>query len=139
MATTVDELQVQITANAESFNKQIKTVQKRMDEMGKNFKTNTNSATKSFNGLKIAAAAAAVAVSAAIAKMVSSSTKQFGDFEQNVGGAKAIFGDNAGFVQKKATEAASTMGMSMNEYMQTANKLGAITVSYTHLRAHETL
>lgn len=126
MATTVDELQVQITANAESFNKQIKTVQKRMDEMGKNFKTNTNSATKSFNGLKIAAAAAAVAVSAAIAKMVSSSTKQFGDFEQNVGGAKAIFGDYAGFVQKKATEAASTMGMSMNEYMQTANKLGAI-------------
>lgn len=126
MVATVDELQVQITANANSFNKQIKGVQKRMDEMSKSAKASTEGAAKAFNGLKIAAVAAVAAISVAVGKMVSASTKQFGDFEQNVGGAKAIFGDYAGFVQKKATEAASTMGMSMNEYMQTANKLGAI-------------
>lgn len=123
---TIDELQVQITANANSFNKQIKDVQKRMDEMSKGAKASTASVSKSFNGLKVAALAAAAAITVAVSKMIASSTKEFGDFEQNVGGAKAIFGEYAGFVQKKATEAASTMGMSMNEYMQTANKLGAI-------------
>lgn len=108
---TIDELQVQITANANSFNKQIKDVQKRMDEMSKGAKASTASVSKSFNGLKVAALAAAAAITVAVSKMVASSTKEFGDFEQNVGGAKAIFGEYAGFVQKKATEAASTMGL----------------------------
>lgn len=123
---TVDELQVLITANAASFNKQLQAVQRQLDGVGKQAQAQAGAMTRSFSAAKVAAAAAIAAIGVAVGKMVTASTRQFGDFEQNVGGAKAIYGEYAGYVQKKAWEAARTMGMSMNEYMQTANKIGAI-------------
>lgn len=124
--TTIDELQVLITANAASFNKQLQAVQRQLDGLDKNTKFSSKSFLGSMNGMKVAALAAAAAITIAMSKAIASSTRFFGDFEQNAGGAKAIFGDYAGFVQKKAWEAAHAMGMSINEYLQTANKIGAI-------------
>lgn len=119
---TVDQLQVLITANAAQFEKQMQGVQKQLNAVSQNTSKMSSQASAAFSKMKIAAAAAAVAIGAMVVK----STKEFGNFEQNVGGAKAIFGEYAGFVQKKALEAANSMGMSMNQYMQTVNKIGAI-------------
>jgi phage-related protein len=120
----VDELKVLITANAKNFDRQIKAVKQQMGDLGKQASSQGKQVSDSIGGMvkKYALLAAAIA---ATYKVISASTKEFGDFEQNVGGAKAIFGEYAGYVQKKAVEAANTMGMSMNEYMKTANKIGA--------------
>lgn len=125
MMATVDELQVLITANAKNFDRQIKAVKQQMGDLGKTASSQGKQVSSSIGGMvkKYALLAAAIATTY---KVIKSSTKEFGDFEQNVGGAKAIFGDYAGYVQKKAVDAANTMGMSMNEYMKTLNKIGAI-------------
>ena len=61
-----------------------------------------------------------------------SSVQGAGDLEQSVGAISTVFGDSAGQMLNWSDTAASTVGLSKNEF----NELG--TVSYTHLRAHET-
>ena len=49
-----------------------------------------------------------------------------GELEQNMGGSEAVFGEYAGKMQKKATDAYSQMGLSASNYLATANKMGAL-------------
>ena len=49
-----------------------------------------------------------------------------GELEQNMGGSEAVFGDYAGKMQQKASEAYSKMGLSASNYLATANKMGAL-------------
>ncbi len=49
-----------------------------------------------------------------------------GELEQNMGGSEAVFGDYAGKMQQKASEAYGKMGLSASNYLATANKMGAL-------------
>ena len=49
-----------------------------------------------------------------------------GSLEQNMGGSEAVFGKYADKIQEKAKSAFSTMGLSTNEYLQTANRMGSL-------------
>ena len=125
MATTVDELQVLITANAASFNKQLQAVQHQMDAMNNN--TGKMGASMSVSFAKMAAKLAVVGI--AIKKtfdIMAHSVRQFGDMEQNLGGVQAIYGKFADYLVDKSEKAYKTMGMSANQYLATANKIGAI-------------
>lgn len=65
-------------------------------------------------------------VSTALAGLVAKSVTMAGDLEQQIGGTEAVFGDFAETVQKKAGEAFNKMGLSANDFMATANKMGAL-------------
>lgn len=88
---------------------------------------------KSFSSLgsvlkTVGAAMGAVvaAAGAATVKLATSVVQQFGELEQNMGGAVAVYGDHANELMAISEEAYRTMGTSQSEYLATANKMGAL-------------
>lgn len=79
-------------------------------------------ASKGFKAIAVSVGA----VSTALAGLVMKSVNMAGDLEQQIGGTEAVFGDLADTVQKKAVKAFDTMGISANDFMATANKMGAL-------------
>ena len=87
-------------------------------------------------GLKKAAAAvgaATVATTAAAVKGISTLTtqavKNFGDYEQLVGGVEKLFGSSADTVIKNADAAFKSAGLSANEYMETVTGFSAALIN----------
>lgn len=73
------------------------------------------------------AVAGAVGVaSTAIAGVIGKAVTMAGDLEQQIGGTEAVFGKFANTVQDKAAKTFNTMGLSANDFMATANKMGAL-------------
>ena len=76
-------------------------------------------------GFKAIATSVGVA-STAIAGLIGKAVTMAGDLEQQIGGTEAVFGEFADTVQKKAAGAFDQMGLSANDFMATANKMGAL-------------
>jgi competence ComEA-like helix-hairpin-helix protein len=76
-------------------------------------------------GFKAIATSVGVA-STAIAGLIGKAVTMAGDLEQQMGGTEAVFGEFASTVQDKAVKAFDQMGISANDFMATANKMGAL-------------
>lgn len=76
-------------------------------------------------GFSAIAGAVGVA-STAIAGLIGKSVGMAGDLEQQIGGTEAVFDEFAETVQDKAAKAFDQMGISANNFMATANKMGAL-------------
>jgi hypothetical protein len=75
------------------------------------------------------AIAAGLAVgTAAIGTLLKESLKISGEVEQGLGGAEAVYGKFAGKIVEKSKTAYSAMGLSMADYLATANKMGSLFV-----------
>ena len=68
--------------------------------------------------LKLSAAAGT-----ALAGLVAAGVKSYSEFEQVNEGAKLLFGDGYDYIAEKSTQAANTMGLSANDYLQQVNGL----------------
>ena len=80
------------------------------------------------NGLKTAAKIGTAAVSAAaagITAMTTAAVKNYAEYEQLVGGVDTLFKKSSKKVQKYASEAYKTAGMSANDYMSTVTSFSA--------------
>ena len=69
--------------------------------------------------------AAIGAGSAAVGMLVAQSTNAYSSYEQLSGGVKKLFGDAAKDVEKYASQAYATAGMSANQYMEQATSFSA--------------
>lgn len=58
--------------------------------------------------------------------LVGASVNAAGDIEQQLGGTEAVFGDFAKNIQDSAKTASSVAGLSANDYMSYANKIGSL-------------
>lgn len=108
------------------------------DEAGRDFaKGLDDEATKGASGLSEklkgvlagAGKAALVGVGAAaagIGTLAFAGIKATAELEQNLGGAEAVFGDNADSIKKWAASAAGSMGQTTNEALATASKMGSL-------------
>ena len=76
-------------------------------------------------GFKAIATSVGVA-STAIAGLIGKAVTMAGDLEQQIGGTESVFGKFADTVQDKAAGAFDKMGLSANDFMATANKMGAL-------------
>jgi phage-related protein len=76
-------------------------------------------------GFKAIATSVGVA-STAIAGLIGKAVTMAGDLEQQMGGTEAVFQEFASTVQDKAVKAFDQMGLSANDFMATANKMGAL-------------
>ncbi len=76
-------------------------------------------------GFKTVAAGVGVAATA-ITGLVAKSVQAAGELEQQIGGTEAVFKNFADTVQDKAGKAFEQMGISANDFMATANKMGAL-------------
>lgn len=79
-------------------------------------------ASKVANATKIAAAA----TGAALAAIGIATVKSTAELEQNLGGALTVFGDWSLDLEEKARDSFSSMGTSMSQYLNTANKMGSL-------------
>jgi hypothetical protein len=76
-------------------------------------------------GFKAVATSVGVAATAMTA-LIGKSVQAAGELEQQIGGTEAVFGEFANTVQNKAAGAFEKMGVSANDFMATANKMGAL-------------
>ena len=63
---------------------------------------------------------------AGIGKIIKDSLNVGAEFEQNLGGTSAVFGEFAEQIQETAKSAYENMGLSASDYMATANKMGSL-------------
>jgi len=75
-------------------------------------------------GLAIAAGLAAGA--AGMAALATKSLQAGAELEQQLGGAEAVFGQYAANIKATASDAYTNMGLSQNEFLQGANKMGSL-------------
>ena len=118
----VDAAKKEIT----SFKEQVSKASADVDSKFKKLGDGIGNAIKT--GCK-AAATAAAGVTTAIAGLVTSSVKNFAEYEQLVGGVEKLFGDSAGKVQKYAEDAYKSAGIGANEYMTQVTSFSASLIS----------
>jgi phage-related protein len=104
-----------------------------LDETAKKGQKTQSALAKVFSGIGKGAAVVGktvgVGLAAGATAMVGLTTKAMqaaGSLEQQMGGSKAVFGEYADDMQEKAKKAFSSMGLSTNDYLQTANKMGSL-------------
>ncbi len=120
----------------QSWQIQLNNANASLNDMEKELKDNeeaAKSSNKSFEGFsstlkKVGTAVASVAAAAGAAaiKLGKEVVEAFGELEQNLGGAEAVFGDYADSLVEKSETAYKKMGTSQSEYLATANKMGAL-------------
>ena len=66
------------------------------------------------------------AIGSAFTAASGAALKFSGDLEQNIGGSRAVFEKFAGVVQNKAETAFKTAGLSVSDFLATANKIGSL-------------
>lgn len=72
------------------------------------------------------AATATVAASTVIATGIFASVKAYASLEQSLGGSQVVFEQYSKEINSIAKLSAKTMGTSMNQYLETANKMGSL-------------
>ena len=77
------------------------------------------------NTLKIAGAAFGTLGTGAIG-IISSSVSAVKELEQNIGGSEAVFKEHFSTIQAYGEDAFSLLGLSMSDYLATANKMGSL-------------
>lgn len=96
-----------------------KTAQKKGKSIGEKLETVGKATAK---GVGIAAAKAG----AAMVKLIGDSFSAASSLEQNLGGAEAVFGDFSQKIVTQAQDAYKIMGLSEDEYLAHANKMGSL-------------
>ena len=77
-------------------------------------------------GSKFASAAKKALAAIGIGKIVGDALNAGAEYEQNLGGTEAVFGQFANKIQDTAKTAYKNMGLSASDYMATANKMGSL-------------
>jgi hypothetical protein len=105
-------------------------VKSNADKIEKDISKSANSSADSFSSAmgRIAKSAAVgfAAAGAAAGAMFVSAIKATANLEQSLGGSQVVFGEFATGIQKTAQDSAAKMGTSMNQYLETANKMGSL-------------
>ena len=123
--TTIDELQVLISANSSKFQSEIAKVRENLAQVSQSVRGSGESITGGFLKAQLALGALKGAFSAVVG-VAKAATSEFGSLEQNLGGAEAVFGQFSDAVKQKSKESAQTMGTSMSQYLAAANKMGSL-------------
>ena len=123
-----EELKVIISANISDFQSKMGDVKKSINETSESSgKLNKIGSTMKKVGATVAkvSAAAFAAAAAGIVSITKSAVQNYAEYEQLVGGVETLFKDSAKEVQKYASEAFKTAGLSANEYMDTVTSFSA--------------
>ena len=117
---TTDEVNVKLTADGSQFEREIVNAGKKAKDFGETVEKSTDKASDGFDKLKGAIAGLGLVAG------LKNTLNLAGELEQNLGGAKAVFGNYANDMQNIAAQAYSKLGLSQSEYLATANKMGAL-------------
>ncbi len=116
------EIKLQVKINDDSASKNLDILNNKSDITSNSLKKIGDVGKKAFKATAIAIGT----VSTALGGLVMKSVQMAGDLEQQIGGSEAVFKDFAETIQKTGAEAYKTMGLSQNDFLATANKMGAL-------------
>lgn len=119
---TIGTIQVIATINTKDYD----AAKKKIENGNKSLEKSNSSADDSFAKLASGVAKATAAASIAIGAMFIAAVKSAANLEQSLGGSEVVFDNYADTIQKKAKESAFVMGTSMNQYLETANRMGSL-------------
>ena len=118
-----NSIKVTITGDASSLNKTMKEATASVENFQEGTEKTGSKAKSILKGIGVgAAAAAAAAMAVSVAK---AAVEGYANYEQLVGGVETLFKDSADQVQKYASEAYKTAGLSANAYMEQATSFSA--------------
>lgn len=116
------DLYAKISLDKSEYDKGLDEASNESKSFGSKLAGGLGSAVKTVAKVGAAAVAAGASAAAAITKQAFDS---FADYEQLVGGVETLFGDAADYVQRRASAAYETAGLSANEYMETVTSFSA--------------
>lgn len=100
------------------------------DKAEKDISKSANSSADTFSSamsrIGKAATVGFAVVGTAAAGMFAGAVKATASLEQSLGGSEVVFNEFASSIQKTAQASAANMGTSMNQYLETANKMGSL-------------
>jgi phage-related protein len=77
-------------------------------------------------GAGVAIAGGMLAGAAGLAALTTKAVMSAAELEQQIGGSEAVFGEYAKTIQEKGSQAFKTAGLSQQEFLQGANKMGSL-------------
>lgn len=116
------DLYAKISLDKSEYDKGLDEASNESKSFGSKLAGGLGSAVKTVAKVGAAAVAAGASAATAITKQAFDS---FADYEQLVGGVETLFGDAADYVQRRASAAYETAGLSANEYMETVTSFSA--------------
>ena len=115
-----NSIKVTITGDASSLNKTMKEATASVEDFQEGTEKTGSKAKSILKGIGVGAAAAATAAAAMAVSVAKAAVEGYANYEQLVGGVETLFKDSADQVQKYASEAYKTAGLSANAYMEQA-------------------
>lgn len=122
MSEVIGSISVVASINTKDYD----AAKKKIESGNKSLEKSNASADDSFAKLASGVAKATAVASVAVGAMFVAAVKSAADLEQSLGGSEVIFDNYADTIQKKAKESAFVMGTSMNQYLETANRMGSL-------------
>ena len=120
-----NSIKVTITGDASSLNKTMKEATASVEDFQEGTEKTGSKAKSILKGIGVGAAAAATAAAAMAVSVAKAAVEGYANYEQLVGGVETLFKDSADQVQKYASEAYKTAGLSANAYMEQATSFSA--------------
>lgn len=120
-----NSIKVTITGDASSLNKTMKEATASVEDFQEGTEKTGSKAKSILKGIGVGAAAAATAAAAMVVSVAKAAVEGYANYEQLVGGVETLFKDSADQVQKYASEAYKTAGLSANAYMEQATSFSA--------------
>lgn len=124
-ASTIDELQVIITAQNKEFKAALNDISKQLNDVSGDAQQSGGKMEAAMQRVGQSAKIAAVAVGTAFAGLSVAAIKSYASYEQLTGGVDTLFKDSSKTVQKYAQDAYKTAGLSANQYMETVTSFSA--------------
>lgn len=122
MSTSVGSIHYNVGLDTAKFDAAVEGVNAKVSTLGDKFNGAANTLGAFAKTAGVAMAAAGVAVGALTGKMLMSGA----ELEQQLGGAEAVFGQFADGIKQKAEDAYFQAGLSQQEFLQGANKMGSL-------------
>lgn len=120
-----NSIKVTITGDASSLNKTMKEATASVEDFQEGTEKTGSKAKSILKGIGVGAAAAATAAAAMAVSVAKAAVEGYANYEQLAGGVETLFKDSADQVQKYASEAYKTAGLSANAYMEQATSFSA--------------
>lgn len=131
--TALKKMESELSANEsaiDGFGKETEDADKKTKKWGESLKklgeTLGKGIVKSAKAASVAVGTMAVAAGAAAIKLGKEVINSFGELEQNLGGADAVFEQYSSKMKAYGEEAYRTMGATQSQYLATANKMGSL-------------
>lgn len=122
MSTKVGSIHYDLSLDTSKFDNASNNIKSQVDGVGKGFDGLGSKLAAVGKTLAVVGAAGTAALGAMTVKMLNSGAQ----FEQMIGGSEAVFGEFAKNIQETARTAYTQMGLSQNEFLQGANKMGSL-------------